>query len=125
MRKSRKSYSEEERYRLLREYYESGMSKRSFCRSHGIRSMKTLLTWISRWPESDKSVSLPSDKETEDMSNRSKESYRDDYIQLRKYVRELEKALSISKLETEVRDMMITRAEEQYGIPIRKKSGAK
>ena len=30
-----------------------------------------------------------------------------------------------SKLETEARDLMITRAEEYFDIPIRKKSGAK
>ena len=40
-------------------------------------------------------------------------------------IKELEKALAFSKLETEARDLMITRAEEYFDIPIRKKSGAK
>jgi hypothetical protein len=31
----------------------------------------------------------------------------------------------VSKLETEVRDKMIDRAEEYFNIPVRKKSGAK
>ena len=45
--------------------------------------------------------------------------------QLKKRIKELEKALSFSRLETEARDLMITRAEEYFNIPIRKKSGAK
>lgn len=45
--------------------------------------------------------------------------------QLKQRIKELEKALAFSKLETEARDLMITRAEEYFDIPIRKKSGAK
>ena len=59
------------------------------------------------------------------MSNRSKEAYKDENAQLKKRIKELEKALSFSKLETEARELMITRAEELFNIPIRKKSGAK
>ena len=59
------------------------------------------------------------------MSNRSKEAYKDENVQLKKRIKELEKALSFSKLETEAREWMITRAEELFNIPIRKKSGAK
>ena len=58
------------------------------------------------------------------MSNRSKESYREENAALKKRVRELEKALSFSRMETEARDLLITRAEEYFKIPIRKKSGA-
>ena len=57
------------------------------------------------------------------MSNRSKEAYKDENAQLKKRIKELEKALSFSKLETEARELMITRAEELFNIPIRKKSG--
>ena len=59
------------------------------------------------------------------MSNRSKEAYKDENTQLKKRIKELEKALSFSKLETEARELMITRAEELFNNPIRKKSGAK
>ena len=59
------------------------------------------------------------------MSNRSKEAYKDENAQLKKRIKELEKALSFSKLETEARELMITRAEELFNIPIRKKSGRK
>ncbi|MCQ5182976.1 transposase, partial [Parabacteroides distasonis] len=60
-----------------------------------------------------------------DMSDRSKEDYHDENARLKKRVKELEKALAFSRLETEARDLMITRAEEYFNIPIRKKPGAK
>ena len=53
------------------------------------------------------------------MSNRSKEAYKDENAQLKKRIKELEKALSFSKLETEARELMITRAE-LFNIPIKK-----
>lgn len=58
-----------------------------------------------------------------DMANRSKESYQEENAQLKQRIKELEKALAFSKLETEARDLMITRAEEYFDIPIRKKLG--
>ena len=56
-----------------------------------------------------------------DMANRSKESYQEENAQLKQRIKNLEKALTFSKLETEARDLMITRAEEYFDIPIRKK----
>ena len=60
-----------------------------------------------------------------DMANRSKDDYKDENAELKKRIRELEKALEFSRLETLARDMMIDKAEEYFDIPIRKKSGAK
>ena len=59
------------------------------------------------------------------MPNRSKDDYKDENAQLKTRIRELEKALKYSRLETLARDMMIDKAEEYFDIPIRKKSGAK
>lgn len=59
------------------------------------------------------------------MANRSKEDYKEENAQLKKRLRELEKALEFSRLETMARDMLIDKAEEYFGIPIRKKSGVK
>ena len=59
------------------------------------------------------------------MANRSKEDYKDENAQLKKRIRELEKALEFSRLETMARDLMIDKAEEYFDIPIRKKPGAK
>lgn len=118
-------YSKEEKLYLLQCYYESGMSKRSFCKKHELSGNKLLNTWIRLFSETEKPVSLPSDQETTEMANRSKDEYKEENVQLKKRIKELEKALEFSKLETEARDMLISRAEELYKIPLRKKSGAK
>ena len=101
------------------------MSKHAFCRAHGICCPALLNSWIKKYSNLAEELSLPSEQESPDMSNRSKEAYKDENAQLKKRIKELEKALSFSKLETEARELMITRAEELYNIPIRKKSGAK
>ena len=62
---------------------------------------------------------------TDVMANRSKENYKDENAQLKKRIKELEKALAYSRLETEARDLMIDIAEKNFSIPIRKKAGAK
>lgn len=59
------------------------------------------------------------------MAKLSKEDYKEEVVELKKRIRELEKALEFSKLETLARDMMIDKAEEYFDIPIRKKTGAK
>ena len=61
----------------------------------------------------------------EEMSNLSKSSYQEETQRLKKRIKELEKALEFSRLETKVRDKMIDKAEEYFDINIRKKSGAK
>jgi len=59
------------------------------------------------------------------MANRSKDSYKEENAQLKKRIKDLEKALDYSKLETLARDILIDKAEEYFDISIRKKSGAK
>ena len=61
----------------------------------------------------------------EKMSNLSKSSCQEETQRLKKRIKELEKALEFSRLETKARDMMIDKAEEYFDINIRKKSGAK
>jgi transposase len=59
------------------------------------------------------------------MANRSKDDYRQEIDAQKKRIKELEKALEFSRLETKARDMIIDKAEEYFDIQIRKKSGAK
>ena len=59
------------------------------------------------------------------MGNRSKDSYKEENSFLKKRIKELEKTLTFSRLETEARDILIDKAEEYFNVPIRKKSGAK
>ena len=126
MSKIYKHYSEDAKLSLIRSYYQSGQSKKRFCISHDICCIRLLNSWLKKYESSQEMVSLCSEPESvEDMANRSKDSYREEVHELKKRIRELEKALDYSKLETLARDLMIDKAEEYFEIPIRKKSGAK
>ena len=125
MSKSKKRYSESEKLSLLRDYHQSGMSKTSFCKSRGLCGIVLLNKWLKKYGIEKEMLPLQSEPSDEDMANRSKEDYKDENAQLKKRIKELEKALEFSRLETLSRDMMIDKAEEYFDIAIRKKSGAK
>ena len=101
------------------------MSKYACQKKYELSSSRLLRNWLSKYDSASESLPLSSNQVEEDMANRSKDSYKAENAQLKKRVRELEKALEFSKLETQVRDMMIDKAEEYFDIAIRKKSGAK
>ena len=126
MRKSPTNYSEEFKLSVIRDYYSSGMSKYACVRKYQLRSDATLLNWLRKYESEKDSLPLQSDSSNdEDMANRSKEDYKDENTQLKKRIKELEKALEFSRLETLARDLMIDKAEDYFDISIRKKSGAK
>ena len=125
MSRSQKYYSEDEKLSFLREYHLSGMSKSSFCRAHGLCGNALLNKWLKKYGIEKGMLSLQSERVNDDMANRSKDSYKEENAQLRMRIRELEKALEFSRLETLSRDVMIDKAEEYFDIPIRKKSGAR
>ena len=125
MRKRPRKYSEEEKLNYLRLYHESGMSMYGFCKLHGICTGTLLNTWLKKYESEKEVLPLQCEPNDEDMSNRSKEDYKNEIAELKKRNRELEKALEFSRLETLARDMMIDKAEEYFDISIRKKSGAK
>lgn len=118
-------YSEEERLLILRDYYSSGMSRRACVRKYNLSCYAVLLRWLRAYESHPEIVSLHPEPAELDMANRDKESYKEENAQLKKRIKDLEKALAFSKLETEARDVMITIAEKHFNIPIRKKSGAK
>ena len=126
MSKTYQKYSEEFKLSVIRDYYSSGMSKYACVRKYQLRSDATLLNWLRKYESEKDSLPLQSDSSNdEDMANRSKEDYKDENTQLKKRIKELEKALEFSRLETLARDLMIDKAEDYFDIPIRKKSGAK
>ncbi len=125
MKKSPTKYTEEDKLRLLREYHESGMSKNHFAKSHGLCNLTLLNSWLKRYVPEGNFVSLPPESAEDDMANRSKDDYRQEIDAQKKRIKELEKALEFSRLETKARDMIIDKAEEYFDIQIRKKSGAK
>ena len=110
---------------VIRDYYSSGMSKSACRRKYQLSSPTMLNSWLKKYGNEENVVPLQTESDEEEMANRSKDSYKDENAQLRKRIKELEKALEFSRLETLSRDMMIDKAEEYFDIAIRKKSGAK
>ncbi|MDY5637334.1 MAG: transposase [Parabacteroides sp.] len=124
MKTKKSTYSEEFKLSLIREFYSLGITMYAFVKKHSL-SYATFLRWLRAYESENKLRSLSSDQSEDDMANRSKDSYKEENAQLKKRIRELEKALEFSQLETLARDMMIDKAEEYFDISIRKKSGAK
>ena len=101
------------------------MSKKACIRKYELSGNAIFLNWLRKYDNAENVVPLQAEPNDDDMANRSKDDYRDENAELKKRIRELEKALEFSRLETLARDMMIDKAEEYFDIPIRKKSGAK
>ena len=123
MSRKRTTYDEEYKICILREYYSSGMTRNAFLKKHNL-PYATFLRWLRSYELDNNSLPLQPDQQDDDMANRSKDDYKEENAQLKQRIRELEKALEFSKLETMARDMMIDKAEAYFDIPIRKKSGA-
>ena len=62
MSKKYKSYSKEDKLSLLRDYYQSGLSKNSFCKSRGISSIRLLNTWLKVFVNEKELLSLQSEQ---------------------------------------------------------------
>ena len=124
MSRKRTTYDAEYKICILREYYSSGMTRNAFLKKHNL-PYATFLRWLRSYELDNNSLPLQPDQQDDDMANRSKDDYKEENAQLKQRIRELEKALEFSKLETMARDMMIDKAEAYFDIPIRKKSGAK
>ena len=125
MSRNYQRYSEEFKLSVIRDYYSSGMSKKACIRKYGLSGNAIFLNWLRKYDNAENVVPLQAEPNDDDMANRSKDDYKDENAELKKRIRELEKALEFSRLETLARDMMIDKAEEYFDIPIRKKSGAK
>ena len=125
MSRNYQTYSEEFKLSVIRDYYSSGMSKKACIRKYGLSGNAIFLNWLRKYDNAENVVPLQAEPNDGDMANRSKDDYKDENAELKKRIRELEKALEFSRLETLARDMMIDKAEEYFDIPIRKKSGAK
>lgn len=122
MSKKYRTYPEEFKLSVIRDYYSSGVSRYACAKKHGIASL-LLRKWLLKYAGEKKSVPLSPEATSEEMANRSKESYREEIARLRRRNKELEKALEFSRMEAEARDLLITRAEELFDIPIRKNLG--
>ena len=130
-RLKRQPFSMDFKFRLLKEYYESGPSMYSISKKHGVNSV-TFLRWVKSIDS--QSLSLPeelSELENQIYMKRKKpierntspemtelERLRDENLRLRK-------ALSYSELRNEALHEVLKIGRDRYGIDLLKKAGAK
>lgn len=117
-------YSESFKLEVIQDYYESGWSITRIARKYGLGSRSVLLYWLKQYPLVSKELSLSEEEKAQHMVDTERVKQEDaQLLQLR--ISELEKALEYSKLRVRAMDILIDVAEQNEGINIRKKTGAK
>ena len=112
----------------VREYLEDGISYRELAKKYGV-NRTTINKWvlvhqgIHHLPRSPKQVSY--DLQQKKLGNKSKQIIRQDQSELEKKIEVLQKQLEWEKLRSLALDTMITVAERELNIDIRKKPGTK
>ena len=124
MRK-RSLLSNEEKLSLLKEYLSVGISKMSYekekCLTHG-----TISNWLRTFAVEDNAVVImPQSAVTDMKKDPDKEELLREIAQLKQELRSKSIDLKRTEMARDAYERMIVLAEERYGIPIRKKSGAK
>ena len=123
MRKNR-GMTDEKRLALVEEYLSSGKSKNAFEKEKGL-SQKCISKWIRTFAVEDKPV-VSSQAAVRDMKNDpDKEDLLQEIDRLKQELRLRSLDLKRTEMARDAYERMIVLAEERYGIPIRKKSGAK
>ena len=113
-------YSDDFKWKVVQEVLGGEITQAEAKRKYNIKINSAILYWtrqlsgIENYRDS-RVVYLPE----HDMSAKDKETEKD------KKIRELEEALEREQNRSLVYEMMIKVAEEDFGLPIRKKSGAK
>jgi transposase-like protein len=112
----------------VREYLEDGISYRELTKKYAV-SRTTINKWvlvhqgIHDLPRCHKQVSYDLQQKT--LGKKSKQAVKPDQSELEKKVEVLEKQLEWEKLRSIALDTMITVAERELNIDIRKKPGTK
>ena len=124
--------TDEKRMALLQEYLSSDHSKASFELEKGI-THSTIYRWLRIFAIEDKPAVQPRQVAVQSrqsvLTEMKKDADKEDLLQeisrLKDELRSKSLDLKRAEMARDVYERMIVVAEERYGIPIRKKSGAK
>ena len=116
--------TDEKRLALVEEYLSSGMSKIVFEKEKGL-SQKCISKWIRTFAVEDKPVLSSQVAVTDMKKDPDKEQLLQEIDRLKQELRLKSIDLKRTEMARDAYERMIVLAEERYGIPIRKKSGAK
>lgn len=112
--KELKYYSDEFKKSVVKQVLLGHISKEEARRRYGIKGKSAVLNWIRKFDYS----------QTHQMTNKCKARH-PDTTQLESENKRLHQELEMERLRVLSLNVMIDLAEEQFKIPIRKKSGAK
>ena len=118
--------TDEDRISIVRDFVEQRMSSEEIVERYELSSKQVLYGWVFRYMEEQNVLSLFSIKSAS-MDERREEneprSLSSDEQLLR--IEQLEQSLRLERLRSEAFSTMIDIAEQEFNIPIRKKSGTK
>lgn len=118
MSKVTKTYSEEFKLKVIHEVLSGKYTKAEARKVYGIGGKSAILYWIREYSSSSFRIEKDCKKThcSKEMKQLSKQELK---------IKELEKALERESLRADLLEKMVTIAEEQLNIEIRKKYGAK
>lgn len=121
--KGHSEYSETFKLQVLQDYYSSGKSKNSIERKWNLKH-GLIYSWEKVFPIENFSLPLPSEAvEAYKMAHDKKELSNEEILQKR--IDDLMRSLEYEKMRSRAFEKMIEIAEEEEGISILKKGGAK
>ncbi|MFC2129500.1 transposase [Bacteroidota bacterium] len=119
VRRSQKDYSMSFKLRVVHEIESGELSKRAAKRKYGIQGGNTVTTWLRKYGtfdwENQTPLNMPKSQEQKLMELEQKVKL------LEKQKALLERQVETADKKAIIFDMMITLAEKEYNIPIRKK----
>ena len=121
MEQEKRHYNDAEKLQLIEEYMKSGESMESFQVKYGMGHC-TLSRWMTKFGLSNTSQKQFTEMKKK-LENTTEKTLRERTLEAK--VAQLEKELKDEKLKSLAYSTMIDVAEEELGIDIRKKSGAK
>ena len=120
-----KDMTDEKRLALLKDYLSSGKSMRRFQKEKGL-SRGSISRWLRIFAVETEPVTLESQSAVTDMKKApDKDELLQEIARLKQELRSKSIDLKRTEMARDAYERMIVLAEERYGIPIRKKSGAK
>ena len=112
MKKKGKLYSDDFKWRVVREVAKGTLTKEEARKHYGIAGKSTLLEWMREASGQDSNGEIPDKKQQE-------------LLRLHQELEQKNLQMNYFQLKSEALEEMIAIAEKNYGIAIRKKRGAK
>lgn len=111
-------FSQHDRDRIVREFLSEGLNAKEVAHHYGLSGAQVLYQWLGRYIEETQIMRKTKELTDEEFKAMTPQE------QLQELKR-LKKALELEKIRSEAYNHMIELAEQQFNIPIRKKSGTK